>query len=76
MKISVNRRELNKALVKFKDIMLIGRVQTPTWNDFRDIVSQTETLSSGGGWGEKHREMASLETETFTVAFRKAGMYE
>lgn len=52
------------------------RVQTPTWNDFRDIVSQTETLSSGGGWGEKHREMASLETETFTVAFRKAGMYE
>lgn len=41
---------------------------------------QGETLRkrrrAGQGIEQKHKEMASLEVETFTVTFSEAGMYE
>lgn len=57
--------------------------------DFRDILVQTGSIGEeeggGGGWlgrgggdrtKKKHKEMASLEVETFTMTFSEAGMYE
>lgn len=66
--------------------MVIEKEQ-PTWNIFRDIPhsnggrgnTEEEEEEEGGvkGIEQKHKEMASLEVETFTVTFSEAGrMYE